>query len=139
MKINYKKLIWLGAFFLFLGPVAVHASALEFTSPGFDQAANIATSSAINNIPWEWEALTPVYSYSFDNPGAYDPSRPMTIKINYPKTNSYFKQIFVLDELSGIWQPLKTQDVPEKKYATATTTSTSGKLIILSNHDILTV
>jgi len=139
MKINYIKLIWLGAFFLFLGPVAVQASELEFTTPGFNKIASIATSSETSNIPWEWEALSPVYEYSFANPETYDPSRPMTIKINYSKANNYFKQIFIVDELSGVWQPVKTQDFPEKKYVTAMTTSTSGKLIILSNPDILTV
>ncbi len=139
MKINYRKLIWLGALFLFLAPVAVRAAEIEFTTPGFKGTASIASSSEVMNIPWEWEALTPVYSYSFNNPETYDPSRPMKLKINYPKKNNYFKQIFILDELSGIWQPIKTQDVPEKNYVTTTITSTSGKVAILSNPDILTV
>lgn len=124
---------------MFIVPVACQASDLEFTSPGFSEIALIATSSPAANIPWEWQSLSPVFSYSFANVDKYDPSRPMTIKINYPSGNNNFKQIFVLDELSGIWQPLLSTDVPEKKYLTATTTSTSGKLIILSNPDILTV
>jgi len=139
MKMNYQKLIWLGAFFLFMAPLATRAAALEFTSPGFAETAIIATSSPAANIPWEWQALSPVYTYSFDNVNKYDPSRPMTIKINYEKTNNYFKQIFILDEISGIWQPMLSKDVPEKKYLTTMTTSTSGKLIVLSNPDLLTV
>jgi D-alanyl-D-alanine endopeptidase (penicillin-binding protein 7) len=63
----------------------------------------------------------------------------MTVKINYGKTNNYFKQIFSLDDKSGFLTPLSTKDVPEKKYATATTTAVSGKLIILAKSDILTV
>ncbi len=139
MKISYQKLIWLGAFFLFLAPFGAHAVGLEFVTPGFKEIAQIATSSEIINLPWEWQALTPAFNYSFANPETYDPSQPMTIKINYPKANNYLNQIFIFDELSGIWQPLKTEDFPEKKYATATTTSTAGRLIILSNPDILTV
>ncbi len=138
MNLNYKKFIWLGALFLFLAPSTLWAAELEFTAPGFSEVANIATSSAVN-IPWEWETISPVYDYSFNNPANYDPSRPMTIKISYPKTSNYLKQIFILDELSGIWQPLVTHDTPEKHYVTATTTSTQGKLVILSNPDILTV
>jgi len=122
-----------------MAPFATHAANLEFTTPGFSEVANIATSTEVANIPWEWESLTPIYTYSFNNADKYDPSNPMSIKMSYAKTNNNFKQIFILDEISGIWQPLLTKDVPEKKYATATTTSTTGKLIILSNPDILTV
>lgn len=139
MKINYLKTILLAALFLFIVPVTTQAANLEFTTPGFNEVANIATSSATNNIPWEWEALSPVYIFSFNNPGTYDPSRPMTVKINYATTNNYYKQIFIIDEISGIWQPMLSKDVPEKKYLTATITSTSGKLIILSNPDLLTI
>jgi D-alanyl-D-alanine endopeptidase (penicillin-binding protein 7) len=138
MHINYKKLIFLGAFFLFIAPVA-KADNLEFTTPGFTETATIATSSDLSNVPWEWESLSPVYNYFFSNPSSYDPSRPMTIKISYSKNNNNLKQIFFLDELSGIWQPVLTKDFPDKKYVTAITTSTSGKVIILSNPDILTL
>lgn len=124
---------------MFMAPVAVRASELEFVTPGFSGTASVATSSPDSNIPWEWEALSPVYSYSFDNVDKYDPSRPMTIKINYQKANNYFKQIFILDELSGIWQPLLSKEDPQNKYLTTTTTSTSGKLIVLSNPDLLTI
>jgi D-alanyl-D-alanine endopeptidase (penicillin-binding protein 7) len=138
MNINYKKLIISGAIFLFLAPGITKADNLEFTTPNFTGSATIASSSPAANIPWEWQALSPVYTYSFDNVSSYDPSRPMTIKINYLKPNNYLKQIFILDEISGIWQPILTNDVPEKTYVTATTTSTSGKLVVLSNPNILT-
>ena len=139
MKINYKNLILLGAIFLFIGPIAAKADSLEFTTPGFSEVANISTSSVATNTPWEWQAISPVYNYSFDNPSLYDPSKPMTVKINYSKVNNYLKQIFVLDDLSQIWEPLLTKDYPDKRYAVASTTSTSGQLAILSNQDILTV
>jgi D-alanyl-D-alanine endopeptidase (penicillin-binding protein 7) len=139
MNINYRKLIWLGALFLFMAPSVSRATELELTVPSFSETINITSSSELGNIPWEWEALSPAYSYSLENSEKYDPSKPMTIKINYAKANNYFKQIFILDELSGIWQPLASKDNPEKKYVTATTTSTLGKLIILSNPDILSV
>jgi len=139
MKINYQKLIIVGAFFLFIAPLSVRAAALEFTTPHFKEKANIATSSPATSTPWEWDALTPVYNYSFNNPSAYDPAFPMTVKINYEKANNYFKQIFIVDEISGIWIPLLTKDTPDKKYVTATITSTSGKLIVLANPSLLTV
>ena len=138
MNINYKKLILTGAIFLFFAPGITRADNLEFTTPNFTGLATIATSSPATDVPWEWQALSPVYTYSFDNVSSYDPSRPMTIKINYLKPNNYLKQIFVLDGISGIWQPILTNDVPEKTYVTASTTSTSGKLVVLSNPNILT-
>ncbi len=139
MKINYRKLIFLGAFFLFFAPMVVKAADIEFITPNFTENVNIATSSPATSTPWEWDALTPVFSYSFDNPSIYDPAFPMTVKINYGKTNNYFKQIFLVDSISGVWVPLLTKDNPEKNYVTATITSTSGKIIVLAKHDILTV
>lgn len=139
MKINYKKLIVLGALFLCLAPVASQAADLEFTTPNFKEKAIIATSSPATSTPWQLDALTPVYSYSFNNPSTYDPAFPMTVKINYGKTNNYFKQIFLIDAISGIWTPLNTKDTPDKKYVTATITSVSGKLIVMANPDMLTV
>ena len=137
MNINYKRLVCLGIIILLSAPAISKAESLEFVTPNFTSAVNITSSAEAVNIPWEWEALSPVYTYSFDNSSLYDPSRPMTIKINYAKTNNYLKQIFVLDQISGNWMPLLTKDTPDKKYVTAITTSTSGKLIVLSNPDIL--
>ncbi|MFZ4632425.1 MAG: RlpA-like double-psi beta-barrel domain-containing protein [Patescibacteria group bacterium] len=138
MNIFYKNLILLGAFFLFLVPNISHGAELELSSPGFTGVATIATSSPVN-VPWEWRNLSSVYNYSFTDKNKYDPSRPITIKIYYSAANNYFKQIFMLDELSGVWQPILTQDVPDKKYVTATTNSLEGKLIILSNPEILAI
>lgn len=138
MKIKYQKLIVIGAFFLFIAPFSAKAASIEFTTPNFKQKASIA-STAATGTPWEWDAITPIYDYSFPNPSTYDPAYPMTVKINYDKTNNYFKQIFSIDPISGVWTPLLTKDTPNKKYVTATLTATSGKLIVLVNSDILSV
>ncbi|MFA5130853.1 MAG: RlpA-like double-psi beta-barrel domain-containing protein [Patescibacteria group bacterium] len=139
MKIKLQKLITIGALFLFMAPSATFAASLNFATPSYNETATIVTSADTSNIPWEWQALSPVYSYSFSHPEMYDPSRPMTITINYDGQNNKYKQIFILDELSGIWQPLLTTDVSEKNYATAITTSTQGKLILLTKSDLLSV
>lgn len=116
------------------------AATLSFKTPAWTETATInELKDTVNNFPWEWEALSPVYTYSFSNPETYDPSRPMEIKISYDKTNNYLKQIFVLDELANTWQPLMTKDDPQKKYVTATTTTTSAKVVLLTNIDVLTV
>ncbi len=137
-KINYRKLI-LGVILFFAAPLAVRAADIEFITPNFTEQAIVATSSPATSTPWEWDALTSVFEYSFNNPSTYDPAFPMTVKINYGKTNNYFKQIFLVDSISGVWAPLLTEDNPAGKYVTATITSTAGKLIVLANHDILTV
>jgi D-alanyl-D-alanine carboxypeptidase len=124
--------------FLFLAPVACHAADLSFKTPFFFGAAQISTIKALN-LPWEWQALTPAYQYSFSRPETYDPSRPMEISINYDETNNYLKQIFSFDQLAGTWQPLLTFDNPQKKQVTATSTATQGKLIVLANPEVLTV
>lgn len=133
------KLRNLGVFlFLFLAPLGVFAADLSFSTPGFSGQAQIATTTAVN-LPWEWEALTPAWQYSFPSPETYDPSRPMTIKINYQESNNKLKEVFIFDQLAGVWQPLLTQDDPIKKQVTATSTATSGQLILLSNPEVLSV
>jgi len=139
MKISYKKLVGIGAIFLFLAPLAAYAENIEFTTPGFNGKAVIATSSPAAGIPWEWDALTSVFEYSFAGTPQYTANKPMTIKINYSKTNNYFKQIFFINEKNGTLEPILTKDTPDKKYVTATTTAVTGKLILLTKPDLLTV
>ncbi len=146
MNINLRKILIVAFLFLFLAPLGLKAALTDnlqinyhpqaFTSPA---SLNIINLEEKNNLPWEWQALTPVYEYSFISSGFYDPSRPLEIKIVYPENNNYFKQIFSYDYLAGIWRPLLTHDYPREKYVTAQTTSTSGRLIVLSNPDIMTV
>ncbi|QQG52496.1 MAG: serine hydrolase [Candidatus Falkowbacteria bacterium] len=100
---------------------------------------NISENSEKFRIPWEWEALTPSYQYSFVGSGLYDPSRPMTVKINYPQKNNQLKQIFSYDFLSGVWRPVPTKDYPAEQYATMTTDATSGWLIVLAKPEVMTV
>lgn len=110
--------------------------ASAFTAPA---TLNIVSETQPANLPWEWTALTPAYNYLFATAGLYDPSRPLIVKIYYQTKNNYFKQIFSYDSLSGVWRPILTHDFPSEKYVTATTDATAGRLIVLSNPDILTV
>jgi D-alanyl-D-alanine endopeptidase (penicillin-binding protein 7) len=143
----YNKFIWLFAVFLWLAPLAGQAAAvpaglsLNYDSQAFTAAAtvNIATSSIAVQLPWQWQALVPAYDYSFSTTGLYDPSRPLAITINYAKTNNYLKQIFIFDDSAQVWRPLPTTDFPDQHYATAQTTSPSGRLLLAANTDILTV
>ncbi|MFA5024387.1 MAG: RlpA-like double-psi beta-barrel domain-containing protein [Patescibacteria group bacterium] len=136
MKYKFSKyLIFL---FLFLVPGVIKAAELNFKTPNFLETAQITTITA-DNLPWEWEALSPAYQYSFAHSETYDPSRPIEIRISYDKKNNNLKQIFSFDQLAGTWQPLLTSDDPENKFVTAVTTATQGKLIVLANPDVLTV
>jgi D-alanyl-D-alanine endopeptidase (penicillin-binding protein 7) len=147
MKYHYRKFIWLLAIFLFWAPVASQAATaatslnLNYDIQAFTAAAtlNIATSTMAVQLPWQWQALTPAYDYSFTTTGLYDPSRPFTVTINYAQTNNYLKQIFIFDDSAQVWRPLPTTDVPDKDYATAQTTSVNGRLLLAANTDILTV
>jgi len=146
MNIKLRKILILISLFLFLvswSPQAVSAANLEinyhsqaFTAP---VSLNIITLDQPNNLPWEWEILSPAYEYSFLTSGFYDPSRPLEIKINYDENNNYFKQVFSYDSLAGVWRPLLTHDYPREKYVVAQTNATSGRLIVLSNSDVMTV
>ncbi len=107
-----------------------------FTAPA---SLEISESAEAVNIPWEWQKLSSAYEYSFVTAGLYDPSRPLTLKINYQPKNNYLKQIFSYDSLSKTWRPLLTSDNPKEKYVTATTDATSGRIIVLYNPDTLSV
>jgi len=146
MNLKIRKYLWLIGFFLLVFPFSLRASTGSDFRIIYDSAAftdsvvlNIATSTTSSDLPWEWQALSPAYDYSFSTAGFYDPSRPLTIKIYYPAKNDYLKQIFSYDQVNKIWWPLVTRDVPEEKYATVTTDATVGRLIVMANPDILTV
>lgn len=131
---------------LLASPLASRAAAISGLEINYETAAftapaslEISSGAASANLPWEWEALTPAYEYSFATAGMYDPSRPLTIKINYPEKNNYFKQIFSFDNLSQTWRPILTVDNPQAQYVTATTDAVSGRLIVLYNPDTLSV
>jgi len=139
------KLIGVTSLFLFfLGFNAQAATSnnlqINYEAAAFTAPVTLAiTESSATNLPWEWQAISPAYEYSFSTIGLYDPSRPLNIRFNYSSPNNYFKQIFSYDSSAGVWRPLLTHDFPDKKYVSATTDSLSGQLIILTNPDLLTV
>jgi len=146
MKIKLRKILIVASLFLFLAlfnsyPASASGLQINYHSQAFTAPVelNISLVAETNNLPWEWKALTPAYEYSFITTGFYDPSRPLEIRLNYDEANNYFKQIFSYDYLAGIWRPLLTHDYPREKYVVAKTNSTSGKIIVLSNPDIMTV
>ncbi len=146
MIMKSRKFFWLIGLFLFIVPLAgraENAGALQikydisaFTAP---VTLDISADPNVSGLPWEKEALTPAYDYAFTTAGFYDPSRPLTVRIYYPEKNGYFKQIYAYDPVGGKWWPLKTEDSPNERYVSATTVSTSGRLIVLSNPDLMTV
>ncbi|MFA5184487.1 MAG: RlpA-like double-psi beta-barrel domain-containing protein [Patescibacteria group bacterium] len=143
-----KSLVFLIGFFSFIVPFAAGAAVSEleinydpaaFTAPATLSVATSSPESMAASLPWEWQALTTIYEYSFATNGFYDPSRPLQIKISYPDADKYYKQIFIYDAWSKVWRPIPTADEPETGYVTATTDSTAGRLILLSNPDLMTV
>ena len=99
---------------------------------------NIIENSEHYKLPWEWEALTPAYEYSFNTAGFYDPSYPLEVKISYPQASNRLKQVFSFDFLSGVWRPIPTKDNPQEKYVTVTTDATSGWLVLLAKPEVMT-
>lgn len=139
MILNYKKYLFiLGALLIFI-PGISRAVSVSFVSPGYDVIPEIATSTEAIGLSWQWQALSPIYTYKFTSDQVYDPAQLITIRINYDAANSFRKQIFVHDSLSNIWLPLETKDFPKEKYVTATTSSLSGRFALFSNQDILSV
>ncbi len=146
MNIKTRTYCLLFSLIMMAAPFFVSAEAAIGLEVKYDAAAftaessqSISLSSETENIPWEWQALTPAYEYTITSAGLYDPSRPITVKIVYPEKNNYLKQIFSYDNLSKTWRPLLSTDNPTEKYVTATTDSVSGRLIVLYNRDILSV
>ncbi len=114
----------------------INYSPLAFTA---EPTLIISENSENYKIPWEWEPLTPAYDYAFKTKGLFDPSRPLDIKIKYPKKSNQLKQVFSFDFLSSVWRPVPTKDFPEEQYVTITTDSTSGWLIVLAKPEVMTV
>ena len=129
--------------FLVSFPLSSEASSgfnIDYHPLAFTKEAKLITSQ--NNekflIPWQWEALTPAYEYSFVTSGFYDPSRPMDVRIYYPEKSNRLKQIFSFDFLSSVWRPVPTVDNVEEQYLSMKTDATSAWLIALAQPDVMT-
>lgn len=150
MQYKYPKILTLLGSFLFLAliisPSAARGADLSNFQviyqpeafPGLTDS-NATLELAPANLPWQWQALTPAYKYSFTNANLYDPSWPMTIKISYDQVNNYYKQIFSYDSASQTWRSIPTTDHPVDKYVTAVTMAAADRVILLANPDTLTV
>lgn len=118
------------------------ATGLNITYPSqaftATSSLTVVTSSQPINLPWQWDALAPVYNYNVTSTGFYDPSRPLNLKINYGAANGYLKQIFIFDSWANLWRPLPTADFPDKHYVTAQTTSLSGQLLLAADTNYMT-
>ncbi len=147
MKSYFRKHYFLFSFlFLFLLlPLTSQASGLDsfkidYQDKAFTSPASLKVEVNRNkfSLPWNLDALTPVYDYAFSTKGFYDPSYPLKVRIYYQKNNSYFKQVYAYDFLGKNWWPLKTEDHPREKYVSITIHSTSGRLIVLANPNLMT-
>ncbi len=142
----YKKIYFVSLFcFLILLPKVSKAAISDFNISAHDLAFTdehhliISENSEKYKIPWEWEAITPTYDYTFSTKGFYDPSYPLEIKIHYAEKNDRLKQIFSFDFLSNVWRPVKTVDNPQEQYVSMTTDATSAWLIVLAKPEVMTV
>lgn len=139
-----KKLKYILFAFIFLAiPGVIKAQSnfeISYHPLAFTDEVKMVTST--NNekflIPWQWEAISPAYEYSFVTPGFYDPSRPMDVKIHYNDNSGSLKQIFSFDFLSSVWRPVPTVDHSEEKYLSMKTDATSAWLIALSQPEVMT-
>jgi len=132
----------LAIFGLFLPAVSLAARLqLDYQPAAFTVPASlkIETLETVENLPWQWQAITPAFSYSLVSSGLYDPSRPLEVKIYYDKNDNRQKKIFAYDALSNFWQPLSAQDFPQGKYLQTSTNSLSGRLIVMANSEVLSV
>jgi len=122
-------------------PVAAANLEIKYSPQAFSAPAslNFEPLASATNLPWEWQLLGPAYDYSFSTAGFYDPSRPLELRLSYEAANSYYKQIFILDQLSGAWRPILSQDHPDERYVSALVTSTSGQVALLANPEILSI
>lgn len=146
MIVNLRKYYYLFlafAIFYFVVPTISLAASLKieyepaaFTAPA---SLNINNVDIVDNLPWQWQSITPAFAYSFISTGLYDPSRPLEIIMYYDNSDNRQKKIFVYDLMSNSWQPLVSQDFPKEKYVRATTDSLSGRLIVMANSDVLSV
>ncbi|MDD4443722.1 MAG: RlpA-like double-psi beta-barrel domain-containing protein [Patescibacteria group bacterium] len=142
--INYTKGIKFLVFSLFFAAIPLASQAgnnfkIDYHPLAFTDKVSLVTSLNSEQflIPWQWEALTPAYEYSFITPGFYDPSRPMDVKIYYPEKSNRLKQIFSFDFLSSVWRPVPTVDNTEEQYLSMQTDATSAWLIALAQPDVM--
>ncbi|MDI3496545.1 MAG: hypothetical protein PWQ35_566 [Patescibacteria group bacterium] len=142
--INYKKVIKYSIFSLLFALIPVTSRAdnnfeINYHPLAFTDEVSLVTSLNSEQflIPWQWEALTPAYEYSFNTNGFYDPSRPLEVKIYYPEKSNRLKQIFSFDFLSRVWRPVPTIDNVEEQYLSIQTDATSAWLIALAQPDVM--
>ncbi len=136
LRQRFKNIFLLGAFLFFFLPLSGQAAEIEFKSPGLPSGVSVSVVEDKAGLPWEWTALSPVYEYNVNNSYLYDPAWPMEVTISYDGNNN-FKQIFIIDALSGRWEPLLSEDFPKEKYVKTKLTTTSGHLVLLSNDDLM--
>ena len=138
IKQSSKIIFWLLGL-VWLIPLTGQAATIEFNSEGIIGGVITSANSEPNGLPWDKTPLSPVYEYALENPFRYDPAYPMEVRIYYDKANQDHKQIFIADALFGQWVPLPTQDIPQESYAKVTLTVPMGRVVLLSDPQIMTV
>lgn len=138
---KYSKYIIFSLLFLISPQLLKAQSGLEINYHPLAFTDEVKMITAENNesflIPYQWEALTPSYEYSFITPGFYDPSRPLDIKIHYPKKSNTLKKLFSFDFISSVWRPVPAIDNPEGQYMSYRSDATSAWLRILTQPEYM--
>lgn len=93
---------------------------------------NIDLEDKAENLPWQLEALSPVFSYSFATNGLYDPAFPLELRVYYPSDNHDLKKVFSFNASSKTWTQVDTTQNAKEGYLSFKSNSVSGKLILLS-------
>lgn len=100
-----------------------------FTAP-VDFFVSTSTGTA---LPWEYEAISPVFDYAFNTNGFYDPIFSLELRIYHQADKSSLKKVFSYDSASKKWQPLKFSENVSESYLALQTNSTMGKIIAMSD------
>ncbi|MGE5425721.1 MAG: RlpA-like double-psi beta-barrel domain-containing protein [Bacillota bacterium] len=123
---------------------SVSAGILKISLPDGAVTANTSVKvenlGEASNLPWNYNALTPVYQFDFADKGAsYDRKKPLRLQFSYGQANNYYKQIFFYDGGQKAWRALPSVDDPLKKTITADIHLPFARIAVLANPQILTV
>ncbi|MDA3802392.1 MAG: serine hydrolase [Patescibacteria group bacterium] len=112
---------------------------IDYSSKAFTKPVELVVEKefTVKNLPWSLHALSPLYNYNFKTDGLYDPAHTFTVKIYYNEDNYNLKRLFNYDPFSKTFKEIEIKENLEDNYIYYTTNSTSDKLILMNEDEIM--
>lgn len=120
---------------------ALSGFSLEYGANALTPLASVKLSRVEDNLqlPWNLQKISPAFSYEINPVQIFEPTKKLTVTMDYDKANKQFKQLYYFDAVKKNWLAVPSTDYPQEGKVKAVIDKSAALVAVFAKPGTLTV